>query len=426
MSLSTLHTIAFLSVWSVLDDGRPHAQTPDAPASTAQEAEAARSEPVADQPLETYRRELLDIAFRSASAFPLDPHIKNRSRAQEKVVAACFELDQPIRALDCIGKIENWRRGVGYADFAAYCVEHGDTAELQSYLDLALEVAASDDEELQQEWRADRIRAKVARTLYSLGQEEAASRLVSDLTESEQVLVISARAAQLSPEVCDAQIAKLDLGHESFAVLGLDQVRNVLGSLSTLYERFYLDAERRARLEQKIEAIPWDTVPEGLQIEFLSDLAGVAIDHDDEARALELVKEAQAVRAGTRWSPEDEVEIAARLAALRFRAGDAVRAKSELDAARALFEAQREKIQTMFRAGALRSVAEAYHAIGDTRTALAIYRIAVDDGAENPNARPRAEDLSETCISMALRGVEPDERLWTRLRQIQDGLRDPW
>jgi len=80
----------------------------------------------------------------------------------------------------------------------------------------------------------------------------------------------------------------------------------------------------------------------------------------------------------------------------------------------------------MFRAGALRPVAEAYHALGDAKTALAIYRIAVDDGAENPNARPRAEDLTETCISMAVRGVQPDERLLTRIRQIEAGLREPW
>jgi hypothetical protein len=50
----------------------------------------------------------------------------------------------------------------------------------------------------------------------------------------------------------------------------------------------------------------------------------------------------------------------------------------------------------------------------------------VEEGVENPNSRPRAEDLSATCRSMALHAVEPDADLWKRMRQIGDGLGPPW
>jgi predicted Ser/Thr protein kinase len=41
--------------------------------------------------------------------------------------------DAAERALRCIEKIGNWRRGVGYADYAFYCAKRGDTAEVERY-----------------------------------------------------------------------------------------------------------------------------------------------------------------------------------------------------------------------------------------------------------------------------------------------------
>ncbi len=62
----------------------------------------------------------------------------------------------------------------------------------------------------------------------------------------------------------------------------------------------------------------------------------------------------------------------------------------------------------------------------DTAAALMVYKRAVEEGVENPNSRPRAEDLSATCLSMALHMVEPDAELKNRIRQISEGLGDPW
>ena len=55
-----------------------------------------------------------------------------------------------------------------------------------------------------------------------------------------------------------------------------------------------------------------------------------------------------------------------------------------------------------------------------------MYKTAVEEGTANPNSRPRAEDLTATCCSMALSAVEPDKELWAKLKQIYEGLGEPW
>jgi hypothetical protein len=163
-----------------------------------------------------------------------------------------------------------------------------------------------------------------------------------------------------------------------------------------------------------------------IRVELLIALAGFALDHGDQGKALELVSEARAVLDGGRWRLEDRVALLATLAELRSRSGDAQRARADADAARSLFAAEREKIVNIYRARALRPLAEAYRAMDDVAAALTVYKQAVEEGVANPNSRPRAEDLSATCTSLAVHGVEPDAELWTRIRQICAGLGQPW
>src|SRR5262245_37603392 len=91
-------------------------------AGSARPAAAAPvvQETAAQESLEGYRKELFDVAFRTASTVPAMPHIKTRSRDQERVVVGCLELGQPALARAYVEKIENWRRGVGYADIAFF------------------------------------------------------------------------------------------------------------------------------------------------------------------------------------------------------------------------------------------------------------------------------------------------------------------
>ena len=83
------------------------------------------------KPLFVFQIKLLDIAFESATAIPVNPHLKDRSKAQENVIETCLRLDQPKRALAYIEKIENWRRGLCYANLAFYYAKQGYNKEAQ-------------------------------------------------------------------------------------------------------------------------------------------------------------------------------------------------------------------------------------------------------------------------------------------------------
>jgi hypothetical protein len=379
--------------------------------------------PVADKPLPGFQRDLLDMAFSTASRVPAAPHIKTRSRMQEEVAETCFELDQPRRGLECVEKIEDWRRGKGYADFAFYCAERGDTSEVQHYLDLARLIAQRIAKEPDtQEWQIDRIRASIAKTYVVLGATNKADELTAGAVEFEAGKVEALKVSRMDAKAFDAELLVIDgmIEHGNF-----DKTKNALESCAKLFDRFYDDQERRTLVADKIRS-SWSKLPLGVRIDLLVELVESALKHDDRSQALALVDEALALMESATWLPEDHVALMARLAGLRGRAGDEAGAKSEAGTALALFRSEREKIANFRRAGALRPLAEAYQSLNDGAAALSIYKTAVEEGSVNPNARARAEDLAATCRSMALSAVQPDAELTARMRQIHDGLVDPW
>ncbi len=404
------------------------ARSEPAPAVLAQGAGPA----LADAPLSAPRRRLLELAFESASAMPLDPHVKNRSRAQDAVVAACLALDQPLLALRCAERIENWRRGAGYADVAFYCAQNGAASEAERCLELARRVVAElehesgrefqDGEGSSQPWRRDRVRAKIARTHLLLGQDGEAGRFAEGLESSEAGAVELAAAMRLQADGFDGQVRALEA---AVATGEFERLRSALSVYARLFERFYADGERRALLEQRIETASRN-VPTTLRIETQLELAGSALQHADPAKALAIVAQARALLAGSRWTTASHVPLVARLAALRYRAGEEVEGRKELEGARARFAAEREAMVDIYRASVLRPLAEATLAQGDRAGARELYAQAVEAGVANPNSRPRSEDLCATCCSMAVNGFEPDEALWARLGAVRAGLGEPW
>lgn len=415
----------------------------DAASAIAEAAQAPHAKPAtsenqapADAPLAEHRLELLDLAFESASSMPLKPHVKTRSRAQEDVVRACLALDQPQRALRYSERIADWRRGLGFAEYALYCIERGSTADVQRYLDLAeaisndlrddsLEASTKPDEQMgkiTQDWQRDRIRVTLARAQYLRGRTEEALRLQVDAVESEIGKVDVVKAARADLAAAREQLASLEA---TLSTGNFDLVRNALDACARLFERFYGEVEFRDRVETAMRSA-WKTIPLDVRIGALEKLARGALAHDDRAKAGTFIEDAQTLLDGHRWEPEFEIPLRARVATLRHEAGDGERAKKDLGSTVALFDKSRDRIVNLFRGQALRPLAEAFHAVGDAAGALAIYKRAVEEGALNPNARPRAEDLNATCLSMARVGLEPDEALWKRLREVQTGLAAPW
>jgi len=390
-----------------------------------------------DEPLADYRIELLDTAFDVASRIPVEPHRKTRSRQQYEAVALSLELDQPRRALSCIERMENWEQGAGYADLAFYLVRKGHADKVAPFLERAAAIAQT----CEADWRRDRIRAKIARTYAWRGAIERAEQLERGLEPSEVGQVAQVKAMRCADEAFEAQMDALG---QLIATGGFDGTNHALAAHSLLFDRFYDDAGRRERIETAIKA-SWGTLPLSIRITTLLTLAETAVSHSDRAKALALVEEAQQIvddilaasipaegedaseaPPGGCWSLRHRIPVTARVAAMRARAGDTDRARHDTDALLDLYQANDQWIVDIDRAEALRSVAEAYQALGDAPAALAVYTLAVEVGVVNPNSRPRAEDLAATCRSMARHGVKPDADLWSRIRQIKGALGTPW
>lgn len=394
----------------------PQATSPRPAAHTAAPDGSDAQERSPDARVSEHQSELLELAFAVASAVPIDPHIKTRSLAQEAVVTACLALDQPRRAQRWADAIGNWRRGVCHAEVALHLARRGKRGEAKSLLAVAARAAdAALSDPNAQAWRRERVRAKIAQVYVALGDEAAAARFVGDADAPRAVQRIDA-------DDFAAQLAALDA---MFATGGFDEVHSGVQTCIDLVDRFYADGDRRGQVEARIERAG-AKLPVDLRFDAMVKLARVALAHADDDAAQAKITAADELLARARWRPEHHIPLLCRLGAVRQARGDRERASADARVALELYEAARDGIVSMERAAALRPIAELWQAIGDPKQALAIYRRAVDDGAENPNARPRAVDLAATCTSMATANVEPDAALWSRLREIRDGLRNPW
>ncbi len=372
--------------------------------------------------LAPWRLELVDLAFDAASKIPFHPHIKNRSRAQESVVDASLRLGQPQRALAQIEKISNWRRGLGYADLAFWCAQHGATTDVRAYLDLAAKTAAQSEEEGAQDWQRDRIRATIASTHLVLGQDAEAAKLEAGIEGAEAGKLATVEARVGGAAVFDQRIQALDA---AVAKGDFDQTQNAIQACAELFGRVFGDADKREALVHKIQT-SWGKLPIQLRVETLMRMSEIAADHEDAAESLALLDDAQAAFDGVTWLPEDQVPLMARLATLLHKAGDTTNAREQADAALAMYDAHRDGIVDIYRADALRPLAETYQALGDGTKALSICKRAVEEGVGNPNSRPRCDDLVATCLTMAVHGIEPDAQLHARLKEIETALGDPW
>ncbi|MCF7972912.1 MAG: tetratricopeptide repeat protein [Phycisphaerae bacterium] len=369
--------------------------------------------------LQDYQTKLLVLAFDSASGLPLYPHIKDRARAQEQVVQACLELDQDQRAYEYIAQIPNWRAGMGYADLAFKKAQSGATfKEIEPLIGQAMKVADASEG-----WRKDRIKARVAQVQACLGRAQEAASLEQGIEEAAE----SGKVAQITALTCPAEAfdshmaaleAQVDTGQ-------YDLVQNALHVYIALFNRFYADSEKRGLVEDKIK-VAWSKIPYTVRIDLLGQMTDVALANEDRPKAIALANEAKAMSEQVDLVPRFAIPMMAQLAQLCFRVGDPLQAKQEVEAALALYEAQKAGIVNIDRAGLLRSLAEAYQVMGQSDQSLTLYRRAIEAGVENPNSRPRAEDLAATCCSMAIHAVEPDGSLWQRIHEIKESLGDPW
>jgi hypothetical protein len=207
---------------------------------------------VKDATLSPAAERALDAAFRAASAFPTDPHARNRARAQYDVARACLELELPNRALKYGARIDDWRKGLVLAECALFLAERGaadDVKRLSAEAERAATAESNDPDS--QEWRADRVRATLAAAAHALKSGAATTTAAEkDLVASERPTVVAARAARATPETFDATLAELvAIGSDG----GFDNARATVAGCVELFDVHFARVDLRDRAEAALK-----------------------------------------------------------------------------------------------------------------------------------------------------------------------------
>jgi hypothetical protein len=396
--------------------GASSSSAPSRPASASSRAVASVPATAAtvgpDEPCKEFRMQLLELAFRTASCIPLNPHLRDRSRCQYSVVTACLELRQPAMALGYMEQIPDWRRGAAYADLALYCARLNRLGPVDDLIVKAQKIAQAAED-----WRRDEIRVRIAHARELAGR---GGELPDDLDDSQKGKL--AAAARVNDAEFDEQVRKLD---QYLASPQFDTVRNALLSAAAMHEVHYGNAGRRALLEARIRD-NWRPMPLFIRADLLVRIARTAAANKDSAAALKIADEVDEMLQTGEWPLGFRLAASAALARVRGEAGDARGAASRLDTAWKAYTDGREDVTDVERVAMILPLAEAAFAIGEKSLAMAMYGQAVKDGSHNPNSRPRAIDLTAICVGLAVSGMEPDESLWKELRAMNQSLGSPW
>jgi len=373
-----------------------------------------------DQSLTEHQYQLLAIAQDAAVAIPLQPHIKTRGRQQEKVADAAIQLFQPSLAYEYAQSNPNWRKGATLADLAAFYAQTGQEARAHELIEKALEIAKDAES-----WRRDTIRVKVARAHTILGELAEAEKNQANLESGSEFLdatVEIARAEFDDGQSYSEQVVTFD---KMLATNDFEITKRALEGYATMYARYYSDQERREEIESKIKS-KWSPSPIFVRFQVMKDLTQAAVDHGDHEKAQSLALEVQNFVDEYNWPLEHKVQFGAEAIQLIALSGQKDLALQKASELRQMYDEKKSGIMSMFRAESIRPLAEAYALMGEIDQAREVYMLALEDGAENANARPRAEDLTETLCSMAIHNVEPTEELWEKIKAIRGGLNNPW
>ena len=360
---------------------------------------------------------LVAAADEVAGTIPANPHARDRAIMQEEAVKGWIALGDLGRAEAGMRRIGDWRRGEATALVAQARAARGEMDAARALAAEARELAGREED-----WKRDRIGAEVARTLAMTGDLGQVDGLVDPTAAAEAANVAAAVTAVVPADRLEAQAAIFD---RAIAVGAFDLVRGGLDGYLAIMRRADCDDAWRTRAVKAIDgALPG--LPYDLRVQYLVSLADAlaARGRADEARAA--LDRADAVMASAGFLPEDIVPIGAPIAAARTRLGDRDAARAALRALRTTFERRREEVVNLRRATSWRALATGFMGLGDRADAEACFAAALEDGALNPNARPRAEDLCMTLLAMARCGFVPTEAMERRIDAIRAGLADPW
>jgi len=368
------------------------------------------------------RRAMLEQAFEIASMVPTEVHGRDRAKLQALACESLVRAGEVDRAIGLGAGIDGWRRGEVYAVAALELAKAGKAEDARLVAKRALSAAPS-----ALDWQRQRLNVSVARVYAWLGDDGAATELEKGIGEPDMGRVAAAKAGRIGggsipAEYFESQMKALE---DWITTKNFDLVRNSVEVALEFYGPCLADPARRARIESLVAAAI-EQVPYDLRVRFHLRMADTLRARGEAGSARERVAKAEAIISAFKWLTEDLVVQRAAVAACKARLGDAEAARKDLEAAMAAFDAGRAGIVDIYRAAPLRAVAGAFAELKDEPSARAVYLRALDEGAVNPNARPRATDLVETVVAMADAGVALDPATEAKVASIQAGLVAPW
>jgi len=363
------------------------------------------------------RDDLLDLAFQISTKIPSEPFASDRARMQALVAQVCIKDGSLIQASRYASKIEGWRQGELFALIGQQYANANDAQLARDFAARAMEVAANEID-----WRRERIATETAKIYLQLGDSTKASSLVEGATQAELGKIETARTAIMNESQLDNQA---DMFDKALVTKNFDLARSAIEGYLVWLDRVSQDQTRTTRALKAIDdALPG--LPFDLQVKYEIDLADHL--HKNLKRDLAILKldKATEIFLATTFLPEDVAPLGAMIARARIRMGDPQSARVLLKRFYTEHSTRREGITNLRRATSLRALAEGFCELGDREDAIACYTWALEEGTINPNARPRAEDLGATCISMAEYGISPTPVLMHRIDTIRNSLTDPW
>lgn len=362
---------------------------------------------------------LLSLADEIAGTIPGEDFEVDRSLCRAGVVDCCIELGELDRAEAFAARIENWRRGDALVRLGQARLERGDRAGAERCAAACLSNAGN-----WRDWGIARVAAGAAALYMALGEPDRAKGLLPpdapDLMGAFEASRVPRVALADLPAMADAFDAALSTQNLDVARSALDGHLAVLGRALAAGDSA-LAGRCAAALDRGIAGLPPD-MQVGYRLRLSELLSGAG--RTDGARA-EVAKAGDAYRNAI-LDAQSRASIGVPIAEAEFRLGERAGALARIDALRADFEEHKAEITDLRRATSLRALAEGYLLVGERARGSECYAQALREGAVNPNARPRANDLCDTLVSMARSGYAPDAGMQRTIDSIRAGLAAPW
>lgn len=364
-----------------------------------------------------WQADLLAQSMQVASAMEAKAHTRVRARLQKDVACAAIDIGMIDVGIRFAEAIQDWRRGEVLAIAAQALARKGDRQSAEACVARAVQVANGTEAAKQ-----ERLNVEIARALALLGNVEQARQFGARASQELTGQVEAELVAQVPIDELDRQCDAFD---RAIATGSLDIVRSGVDGYFSVWTRMRSDGMRGARAEKAIRSA-LTALPPSMQIETQLRLADALDETGQHAACMQALESAMNLLREGDFLPDTLGPLVRDVARAQSRHGDRTGARALVGEMLRRYEQAPSAMVDIERADYLRPLAEALQDLGEPAGALRVWTLALDAGSVNPNARPRAEDLCLTCLSMVRSGAEPTADMRARIAQIQGGLKAPW